>query len=238
MIFKKSRLNKFNVFDYIRMYKSGGFKLIYNYFADSHLFDILNGTNTHTRIPINEFPIEIDNMKHSVLYMASWTSVIKESTKIVLDNINTKDIENTTFIDIGCGKGKVLLVWLKYFILSNLYKFKVIGIDFNPDLIKICMKNLQNFNYADCKIITDDITKLEITKYLTQNNILYLYNPFDEVILQNFINIISKSKKKIWIIYNNPVNGRLFLNNNFIMIYEREAWHPNLSFVILENTIK
>ena len=178
MFFNGADEDDFNYSDYIRLFKSGGFKLVLRYFLDCHLFDILNCTNTHARVQITKFPKNIPNVQHSILYMSSWTSVIKESTNIVLKKLKNNEKDNLSFIDIGCGKGKVLLVWLKYFIAPKSEKFNILGIDFNWKLIEICKKNLLNFNFLKCKILTNDVTKISIDDYLTSSNIIYLYKSF------------------------------------------------------------
>ena len=49
-------MNKFGIVDYKKMYSKYGLKLVLFYFIENHLFDIVNKTDTHKRLPIKDFP--------------------------------------------------------------------------------------------------------------------------------------------------------------------------------------
>ena len=55
-------------------------KAVINLFFENHLFDIVYGTDTHKWLPVEDYDFSIKNLKHGVLYMASWTSVVFKST--------------------------------------------------------------------------------------------------------------------------------------------------------------
>ena len=101
-------MENITLLDYWKMYKSKGLKLPFHFF-ETHLFDILNQTDTHKLINKDEFDQNIKNLSHGILYMSSWTSVIKKSIKKSFKNIGLP-LNNVDIIDLGCGKGKVLLV--------------------------------------------------------------------------------------------------------------------------------
>ncbi|MGB0935758.1 MAG: hypothetical protein ACPGXY_06835, partial [Alphaproteobacteria bacterium] len=103
---------KFGLSDYLAMYRKRGLKLPFFYFLENHLFDIVNRTETHTWLPKDHFTESPANFENGVLYMSSWTSIIQSATKFVLDSFSIEPAD-CAFVDIGCGKGKVMCVWRK-----------------------------------------------------------------------------------------------------------------------------
>jgi len=126
----------FGITDYFRMYKSKGIKLPIYYFFQAHLFDLIHGVDTHKWLPKQyEDKNKVYASSHNHIYMASWTCEIKRVFNR-LHRILGKHFEDYTFIDIGCGKGKVGVVWTKCCIKLGITQ-KIIGIDINQDLIEI-----------------------------------------------------------------------------------------------------
>jgi precorrin-6B methylase 2 len=220
---------KFGLSDYIAMYKKRGIRLPFNYFFENHLFDIINGTETHTWLPKENFKETPKNFEHGVIYMSSWTSIVKGTTNYLLKNFSL-NIEDCAFIDIGCGKGKVLCVWSKIF--SNRYNTLLVGLDYSKTLLQICENNLRAVSATNYKLLNCDATE-EKFDYKRQTNIFYLYNPFDEVVLEKVIQ--QMKSQNCLVIYNNPQCKQVFIDNRFSIVKEQKEWHPNADYVIFSN---
>lgn len=125
---------------------------------------------------------------------------------------------NKTFLDIGCGKGRVMIV-------AADYGFEQItGIDFSK---KFCEETDTTIHLYSQKnpavhftIINCDALGFEIPKEITT---IFLFNPFDEVIMSSVVSHIIRSQqhdpRTIWVMYANPQHKSLFLNNGFVEIY-------------------
>jgi ubiquinone/menaquinone biosynthesis C-methylase UbiE len=219
---------KFGLKDYYYMFINKGFRLPIIYFFQNHLFDIINKTDTHKWLPKENFTDRPKDFDNGVLYMSSWTSVIKKSTTISLNlfSLNSKDV---VFVDIGCGKGKVLCVWKK--ILKDVKE--IIGIEYSQQLLDICKDNLKKISSKlKINLIHDNALNLKLR---SKDNfyILYLYNPFNKKVLEKFIKILKN--RKVIIIYNNPIHKDIFLKNNFIIHFLNNSWHPNSNFIVFSN---
>lgn len=217
----------FGLKNYFFMWKKRGFRLPIYYFLQTHLFDLIYRTDTHIWLPKENYVDKPENFKNGVLYMSSWTFIIKKSTRKVfkLFRLNPMDV---ALIDIGCGKGKVLCVWNKMF--PRIYK--ILGIDYSPELLKICEENLKKISALNIEVSCIDASDLTLNldcKYY----VFYLYNPFDTRILSKFLDRI-KDKKAI-IIYSNPVFSKILIENNFKEYYRKVGWHPNANFMIFSN---
>lgn len=220
---------KFGIKDYFLMFKKRGLYLPIYYFFQNHLFDLLHGTDTHILLEKKNYINKPKNIDHGVLYMASSYSTIKNSTYKVLKlfKLNTKDI---CFIDIGCGKGKVLIIWNKIFPNAK----KIIGIEYCSSLVKICKKNLEKTSSYKIKIICKDASEQNYN-FTSKVNLIYLYNPFNKKILNKVIKKIKNNKTIV--IYNNSVHRDLFLLNGFKLHFEKKGCHPLMQYSILSNYI-
>ena len=83
------------------------------------------------------------------------------------------------FIDIGSGKGKAC------FFAKSRHLFKnIIGVEFSKPLVEIANRNKE-------KVTSDNIFFLNIDavdyKLPSQSNLVFLFNPFDNLILEKFI---------------------------------------------------
>lgn len=218
--------NHFGINDYKKMFKKYGIKLPIYYFIENHFFDIMNKVDTHKRVLKTEYQSSPNNFDDGVFYMASFNSVIKK-TIAKIHGFEKENFGEFNLIDIGSGKGKVLFIWRKYLKKQKL-KNKITGIEYDQNLCLIAKNNLQHD--LDIEILIKDIENTP--DYVFKNDaIYYLYNPFGERVLKLFI---DKLEGNNYVIYNNPVHLRSFLNNNFEVIIENKGFHPNLDWVILK----
>lgn len=84
------------------------------------------------------------------------------------------------FLDVGCGKGFACIY------VSEHYNFyKVFGFDFSEHLIDIAIRNLSKTRCKNIIFTHDDAATYQIPD---GDTLVFLFNPFNEVILSNFIN--------------------------------------------------
>jgi len=99
-----------------------------------------------------------------------------------------------TFVDVGCGKGRVML-------LAALQGFnRIIGIEFASVVAGLAEQNLARFSGrkpAEWRVINADATTIDLP--LGAPLLIYCFNPFDAEIWERFIPVIrnaaSQSKK-------------------------------------------
>ena len=218
-------MNKFGIVDYKKMYSKYGLKLVLFYFIENHLFDIVNKTDTHKRLLIKDFPQDLKNLNDGIMYMASFKSVINETLSIVKEV--EKNFQSFNLVDIGSGKGKVLILWKKYlskFKLNN----RVYGLEYNSTLCNIAKNNLYQTGIKDVEIFNVEITSNN--ELYNKKNIFYLFNPFGKKTLIEFIKLQSYPN---YVIYNNPVHLEVLINLKYKIISQKSGFHPNLNWVIL-----
>lgn len=227
---KKTTGTNFGIKDYWRMLIKRGPKLPFYYFLNAHLFDIIYKTDTHAWLPKEEHILTPENFEHGVLYMSSWTSEIKYTFNKVITLIEHPN--DYTFLDIGCGKGKVVLVWNQLLQLYGINQ-KVVGIDYYKPFINIAERNHNKIFSNIGNFLEADATKLSYDQF-GKNLIVYLYNPFNETILKSVISALSNYNT--FIIYNNPVHSKTIEHNGFHIIFEHHGFHQNCQTKIFKNT--
>lgn len=218
-------MNEFGINDYKKMYNKYGLKLVLLYFIENHLFDIINRTDTHKRLLIKDFPQDIKNLSDGIMYMASFKSVVNETLSLVKEV--EKNFQSFNLVDIGSGKGKVLILWKKY--LSK-FKFnnKVYGFEYNTTLCNIAKNNLYKTGIVDVKIFNVEVSSTN--ELFNERNIYYLFNPFGKRTLIKFIELQSCPN---YIIYNNPVHLEVLINLKYKIISQKSGFHPNLNWAVL-----
>jgi SAM-dependent methyltransferase len=107
-----------------------------------------------------------------------------------------------TFIDIGCGKGRILMAAAEYGFR------RMIGIDISPRLCEQARRNLETFRR---RTATQARFRIECTNVLRTEldhtrQVFYLYRPFDRTVMGGFVhklkNSLRAAPRKIWMIIN------------------------------------
>ena len=131
-----------------------------------------------------------------------------------------KNLDNKKgFLDLGCGKGRALVVAAEYGFNP------VIGLDFHPKLsseaVQLTGTLKERFPHTSFKVINNDAFYFEIPENVST---IFLFNPFDEVIMSGVMGNILKSlqitPRTIRVLYANPVHKDLFIAEGF-----KEIWH-------------
>jgi SAM-dependent methyltransferase len=113
-------------------------------------------------------------------------------------------VESCTFVDLGCGKGRPLLV-------ATEFPFKeIIGVELSPRLSDIARKNAARFAelYPDrtrVRIVTGNAVEFPVP---SGDVVMFLFNPFgDEPLREVLVNVeraLSCDRRRIYVVYINP----------------------------------
>lgn len=84
------------------------------------------------------------------------------------------DPKQFTFLDIGCGKGRPLIIASKYG-FDNL-----IGIDYSAQLCRVAERNLRTYGVEQFQVTNADATQFQ---YPAADTFAFLHHPFDDDVL-------------------------------------------------------
>jgi SAM-dependent methyltransferase len=133
------------------------------------------------------------------------------------DILNTLPLDGNrfTFVDLGCGKGRPLLV------ASEFPFAKIVGVELSTELHAIAERNLELYRPANQQCRNFDLQRLDAVEYVFPSDplIVFLYNPFGErTMTQVFANLheaLRPPTKPAYVIYMNPQFGPL-LHTDFL----------------------
>jgi hypothetical protein len=230
-------MSNFSIRDLWNMYLSAGIRLPIRYLFECWWYDLSRSVSTHHRMMPNEFVDDPINEEKCVIYMCSWTSIVRRATLEALSRVKDQTHTPPILIDIGSGKGKTLFVWSENKKISE-FSSELIGIEFSTKLVQ--MYKLNVLSHKSLSRIPDVVLADVLDCTLFEKDkpyILYLYNPFSEEILDKFLKKIEKEyrfEQPLIIIYNNPVHDEVFRKSKIELLCEWRHWHPNGTVNIYE----
>jgi len=137
------------------------------------------------------------------------------------------DFPQYTFIDLGCGKGRALLI-------AAQFPFRQVrGVEFAPDLHAVAEKNVAEKNIAEkniavsrgprrCRDVRADLA--DAAEYPVPDGLLvvFLYNSFGGAVMDRVLANLTRSHREqprdIWVIYWNPREEALFDRHGFARV--------------------
>ncbi len=122
------------------------------------------------------------------------------------------DFTRFTFIDLGSGKGRTLL-------MASDYPFRrIIGVELLPALNAIAQQNVRQYKSEsqkcfDLESICADATRIDLPE---DPLVIFLFNPFPEAPLAEAVNNINKSlrgkDRPVFVLYHNPEHENVLLS--------------------------
>ena len=180
-------------------------------------FDRKYGVDTMGWHELDANDVDSDNLIHAVDYQPTRVAAFRAMMR------SLPLTSNSVFVDIGSGKGRLPL-------LASEFGFKrVVGIEFSNHLNRIAVENVDRYSehrQIPCAI---ELINADITDYepVHDENVFFLNNPFDAVVLEKFIQILSASiqhkERPVWLIFHRHWEILLdseILENRFVKVQE------------------
>ncbi len=169
---------------------------------EDYCFEKKYRINTSEIIELED--LDINDKKHSFWYQPTRIRHFKKLMKIL--NIP----EGSVFVDLGSGKGRILL-------MASKYGFKrVVGIEISSKLSEIARNNLEIYEKRSKRPLKVTVINVDVLQYNISDdeNVFYLFRPFDGFIMEKIIkkikNSLKRSPRRIWLIFNNFQYNDLF----------------------------
>jgi SAM-dependent methyltransferase len=203
-------------------------RLIFANVKERIVFDLANGIDTITQIPKEDFRGAIGNLTHGLHYSSSWTSEIVFGFDACRKYLG-RDFENYAFLDIGCGRGKVQIKWQQLLQRQGL-KQAVYGLDYYDHLIDAAQQNHRKVFQREGTFFCADATEFDY-RSLGNRLIVYLFNPFDDVILRAVLQRLEGHS--VLVIYNNPEQEHVLRDGGYRLLAEKRGFHPQAETIVL-----
>src|ERR1700692_4105847 len=169
-----------------------------------HPFDRIHGTQTSGYVSADQLPAEEAARAHAVFYAGSQPSVLREGLKAL------PSLETCAFVDLGCGKGRPLLV-------ASEFPFRnILGVELSPDLAKVAERNAAIFaeRFPERTPIRSAVGDASNFPMPSGDLVLFLYNPFGAELIAKVVQGVEAAlrtePRSIYIVYYNPIAAHCF----------------------------
>ena len=135
---------------------------------------------------------------------------VEEEFAEIMQHLATVDFETFTFIDLGSGKGRALL-------LAAMYPFaRIVGVEVQPELDAVARQNIERFDEPgqQCRNIESLCADAREYQFPLTNLVVYLFNPFPDYVLREVLSKLAASARRtprsIFVLYNAPFEKQEF----------------------------
>ena len=158
-----------------------------------HPFDQAHGVDTSGLVPARHLVTGHANDEHVTAYYGVAPSILRALIGHWRETVPPHPISSYTFIDVGAGKGRGLLV-------ASEFRFrKVVGIELNPSLAAIARQNVAHWTashsadptsprLAPIEVLEQDALDFDLPATPT---LLFLFHPFEAPVLRQLLRRIE-----------------------------------------------
>jgi len=179
-----------------------------------HPFDVAHSTDTSGFIPGDQ--LEGDKSFH--LYCTAYLGISPSTLRAALA-LMPGPLSTFTFIDLGCGKGRALLVAAEYPFL------KVIGVELAPELCSIAKENTKSMPQ-----ISVERGDAALFSYPGEPLLVFLYHPFLTPVLRRVLRNLREQRRSLthptYVLYANCRCQKLIGRYRFLKL----VWDRVLEF--------
>jgi SAM-dependent methyltransferase len=146
----------------------------------------------------------------------------------MLRNLPVRDVSGYTFVDMGSGKGRMLLL------AAELPFRRIVGVEFASDLCALARKNVETYRNSNqaCFQIEPLHMDAMLFKFPPEPSIIYFYYPFERFVMEPVIRNLNRSlaahPRDVIVVYFNPVLTDVVESANKLQVYARSNYFGSL----------
>ena len=174
---------------------------LYAGWSRAHPFDTANGVDTSGYVPASEIAADPALAATISPYGGSQPSIVRRSLE------RLPDIREYGFVDIGCGKGRPLLV------ASAMPFQRLLGIEISPALGAVAQANaaVMARRFPGLPAIQIEIGDATAALMPGPRVVCFIYHPFDasllSALLGNLERQLQAGLEHVFLVYYNPIHG-------------------------------
>ncbi len=178
-----------------RRYKRG---VAYSSVVIEDEFDREHGTETSKRVHVTDLEIDNANWIHAEAYFPTPSRLLAD----ICEGLDMQ-FEELTFVDLGSGKGRVLL-------MASQFPFRrIIGVELSAELDEIARENIAAYRGEQgCHNIATVCGDFTAFEFPPEPLFVFLYNPaslqLSQKLAKNLMRSIKEHPREVWILYVTP----------------------------------
>jgi SAM-dependent methyltransferase len=152
---------------------------------------------------------DAESSAHANACQAVWCRNLRE----IFKETRKLDAIPKNFVDIGSGKGKAC-----FFAATKMSFERIIGVEFSKPLVLVAKENAARLGRSDLVFIHADARNFPLPEAC---NLVFLFNPFDEIILQQFIanNLEHFQRHRSILAYANDLHREVLTDAGFTLLF-------------------
>ena len=161
------------------------------FFPPTHPFDQTTGVDTSGRINLRRLGIGSPNRKHGSDYHGVEPGRFADALADI-----PEDLSVYTFVDLGSGKGRALL-------MADKWGFRrIIGVEFSPKLVQVAQVNLKKLKLNNAEVLVRDAGEF---RFPEEPLVVFMYNPFGPEVLKRVLDNLRIHPGPLYLTYVNPL---------------------------------
>jgi SAM-dependent methyltransferase len=155
----------------------------------AHPFDIENGVHTSGLVAGRHLKSGHAHERHATAYYGVAPSVFHKLMERWRQTRPAAEIGETTFIDIGAGMGRAVLL------ASEMPFRQVIGVELHPALVRVARRNVAVWRKARRTKAPVRIVQADAVEYAFPPGptVVFLFNPFDAVVMRRLLKRLARA---------------------------------------------
>jgi SAM-dependent methyltransferase len=184
-------------------------------------FDAVSGTDTQQWAALSDLTIGSSNAQYGERYQPTDEGELKRALALI-----GGPSESATFVDLGCGKGRTLLI------AARAGFKKVIGVEFAEELVRTARRNLASVA-ASATVEHADAADFVLP---AGDLVVYMFHPFGADVMSRVTENLGRAaeqspRPKIFVLYKNPQHKAVLDAAPFLLrvATPRWTWTPNVA---------
>jgi hypothetical protein len=189
-------------------------------------FDRRYGTDTSARVDPHDLGVSHEHLAHSSPYQATRLKHLNRWLQLL-----PIDHRDYTFIDMGSGKGRVMLG------ASDLPFRRIVGVEFSPPLCEIARRNIEIYRSPtqQCRSLQVECADAAAFALPPENLVIYFYYPFGRELMARVVSNLGRSLEEsprdVYVIYNWAENRQLFDEAPFLERFADRSKHSSRTMI-------
>jgi len=214
---------------YIRVFRSSarrrGLLPTLRLLWDEIAFDLRYGTDTRKRVYLKDLSdVDDEGTRTGNMYQA----VSKRIFANVMRQLETRhdyDFERHTFLDLGCGKGRALILAM------DAGFSKVIGVELSETLCEVCQSNLERYRDGCPGKGAASVVCADVSDYTIPDDVTFLFTfnsfgrPVFEKVFTQVDRTLQRNPRALTFVYVNPEQDGIFAGRGLHKLLEITDTH-------------
>jgi SAM-dependent methyltransferase len=174
------------------------------FYPEKHPYDDLTGCDTSGMVYRHRISADSED----------YQAIDPEIFRVALAHVR-EDFSRFTFVDLGCGKGRALL-------LAEEYNFRrIVGVEISARLARIAEANAARVGSVRISVVQADARHC---KFPPQPLVVFLFNPFSAEALQSVTKRLALHTSDLYVVYINPLYGDLITDVARMKYLAHDDW--------------